>query len=61
MDQTEEFVWTLVGKHLQWSYADTVSIERAVAFMALDPFLRREVEAINADFADTLMDGLEEY
>jgi hypothetical protein len=61
VDQTEEFVWTLVGKHLKWSYSDSASIERAVAFMALDPFLRREVEAISADFACTLMDGLEEY
>ena len=61
IDQAEEFVWTLVGKHLKWSYSDSASIERSMAFMALDPFLRREVEAINDDFACTLMDGLEEY
>jgi len=60
-DQVEEFVWSLVGKHLKWSFEDPASIERAGEFMALDPFLRRESEAISADFACTLMDGLEKY
>ena len=60
-DQVEEYLWTLVGKHLKWSYDDPPSIERSMEFMALDPFLRREIEEINAEFACTLKDGLEEY
>jgi hypothetical protein len=59
--QVEEFVWSLVARSLKWSYSDPASIARAVSFMQLDPFLKREVEAINEDFASALGDGLEDY
>ena len=58
--QVEEFVWSLVARHLKWSYSDPASLDRAMEFAALDPFLRREIEAINADFAAGESDGLEE-
>jgi hypothetical protein len=60
-DQVERFVWSLVARHLKWSYSDPASVALALEFMALDPFLRQEVEAINADFAGTEEDGLGDY
>jgi hypothetical protein len=60
-EQTEEFVWGLVGKHLKWSWDDPASVEKAAQFIGLDPFLKKESDAITAEFECTLMDGLEEY
>jgi hypothetical protein len=60
LDRAEEFVWSLVGRTLKWSYADPESLALAGAFAALDPFLRRESEAVDADFAGTEGDGLGE-
>ena len=59
-EEIEQFVWTVVGRHLKWDYDDPASLELATKFMALDPFLRRESEAISAEFECALMDGLEE-
>jgi hypothetical protein len=60
-EQVEEFIWSLVARYLTWSYSDPDSLARAQEFAALDPFLRREVEAINEEFACTEGDGLEDY
>lgn len=60
-EQVERFVWSLAARYLTWSYSDPASLTRAMAFAALDPFLRREVEAINVEFACTEADGLEDY
>jgi hypothetical protein len=58
LDRAEELVWSLVGRTLKWSYDDPGSLERAQAFAALDPFLRRESEAVDADLAGAADDGL---
>ena len=58
-DQVERFVWDIVARTLKWDYSDPASLDRAAAFAALDPFLRREVEAVNAEFAAAEGDGLE--
>jgi hypothetical protein len=57
--QIEQYVWSLVGQQLRWSFDDPGSLERAAEFSALDPTLRREMEAIEADFALAQNDGLE--
>jgi hypothetical protein len=44
-------IWTWVGQHLKFSYNDPASTDLAMRFAAIDPFLRRESEAISADFA----------
>ncbi len=54
-------VISLANQFLKWSYDDPASLARAVYFMAHDPFLRREVEAIKAEFAAVEFDGLEDY
>jgi hypothetical protein len=51
----------LAEKHLKWSFDDPASLERAAYFMAHDPFMIREVRAINEEFACTEGDGLEDY
>ena len=60
-EKVEEFVWELVRKHLKWSWDDPASVEKAAQFIGFDPFLKRESDAISAEFECTLMDGLEEY
>ncbi len=40
----------LASRSLQWHFADAASLARAANFMAQDPFMRREVEAINQEF-----------
>jgi hypothetical protein len=60
-EEVEQFVWSLVGRYLKWSYDDPESMARAAQFMALDPYLRRESAAIGADFAPAMLDGLEDY
>jgi hypothetical protein len=57
--QVEEFIWSLVGRQLHWSFDDPASLDRAAAFAALDPTQRREMDAIEADFAAAESDGLE--
>ena len=61
MHRIEEFVWSLVGGQLKWDFGDPASLDRAAAFAALDPAIQREVAAIQADFAATENDGLEEF
>jgi len=46
---------------IHWSIDDPDSVERAMYFMEEDPFLRREVNLIQAEFAPAEMDGLEDY
>ena len=58
-DEIERFLWTLVERDHKWSYDDPASMQLALEFMALDPFLKRESDAITKDFASTLGDGLE--
>ena len=57
--QVEEFIWSLVGRQLHWSFDDPASLDRAAAFAALDPALRREMATVEADFATAESDGLE--
>lgn len=59
VQQVEEFLWSLVGRELHWSYDDPASLDRAAAFAALDPALCREIAAIEADFTSAEEDGLE--
>jgi hypothetical protein len=60
-DQVEQFLWSLVSRYLTWSYSDPASLDRAMEFAGLDPFLRREVEILNEEFRCTEADGLEDY
>lgn len=46
---------------LKWDYDDPASLKRAAYFAAHDPFLRREVATINAEFCVAESDGLEDY
>ena len=59
--QVEEFVWSLVEVHMKWDLNDPVSIKRATELAGLDPQLKRESDAINAEFACAEEDGLEPY
>jgi hypothetical protein len=54
-----EYCLFLAGRSLQWSYDDPASLEKATEIMALDPFMRREMEAVNRDFAALEAGGLE--
>jgi hypothetical protein len=58
-DQVEYHLWGLVGQHMNWSYDDPESIRRTLPFAALDPYLKRESDAITAEFGCTEGDGLE--
>ncbi len=59
--EAEDFITFLAARSLAWDYADPSSVKAATDLMATDPFLRRESEAINKEFAITQSDGLEEY
>jgi hypothetical protein len=61
VNEVEDFVVFLAARSATWSYSDPSSIEHAARLMASDPFLRREVEAINADSSAAESDGLEDY
>lgn len=56
----EELAVYLVGRSLRWSYDDPASLDRSADLMGLDPFLRRESDAITKEFEVALNDGLEE-
>jgi hypothetical protein len=58
-DEIDAETAELAKKVLHWSWDDPASVERAAYFMAHDPFIRREVEAINREFACADSDGLE--
>jgi hypothetical protein len=60
LQEVHDFVAFLVARHCGWTYGDRPSVERAVDSMACDPFLQREIHAINDDFACAESDGLEE-
>lgn len=47
-------------RSLKWDYNDTASMRRATYFAAQDPYLRREVAAIGAEFRGAEADGLED-
>ncbi len=61
VQEMQDFAVFLVARHCGWSYADVASVERAVALMASDPFVLREIHAINDEFACAETDGLEAY
>ncbi len=61
VQEMQDFAVFLVARHCGWSYADDALIERAVALMASDPFVLREVHAINDEFTCAETDGLEPY
>jgi len=61
VQEVEDFVAFLAARSETWSYADPTATARAAAFMARDPFLRREAEAINAEFSSSESDGLGDY
>ena len=46
---------------LHWNWDDPASLERAAYFMAHDPFIHKEVEAINREFTCAEGDGLENF
>ena len=57
--EIEDFVSFKAARTTTWSYDDPASIAHAMERMANDPQVRREVEAIERDFAPALSDGLE--
>jgi hypothetical protein len=59
--EVEDFVTFLAARNVQWSYSDPESVAHAVDLMSRDPFIRREIEAINEVFKVAEADGLEEY
>ncbi len=59
--QVEDFVVFVAARSSAWSYSDSSSLARAGDLMARDPNLRRESQAIDAEFAETESDGLEAY
>jgi hypothetical protein len=61
VQQVQDFVVFLAARHCDWDYGDAGSLARAVNLMASDPFLAREICAVNEDFADAEADGLESY
>jgi hypothetical protein len=61
VQEMQDFAVFLAARHCGWSYADGASIERAVDLMASDPFVLREIHAINEEFTCAETDGLEPY
>ena len=51
----------LAARNLSWSYTDNESLLHVAELMARDPFVQREIEAINTEFQGAEADGLEEY
>jgi hypothetical protein len=51
----------LIDQHIHWSLDDPESLKRSAYFMTQDPFLKREIDQINREFAQTEGDGLEGY
>jgi hypothetical protein len=60
-EEIDEETTAMAKRLLKWSWDDPASLERAAYFMAFDPFMRREIEAINREFAPAENDGLEDY
>jgi len=61
VQEVHDFAVFLAARHYVWSYGDNDSIEGAVDLMASDPFVLREIRAVNKDFACAESDGLEAY
>jgi hypothetical protein len=59
--EVEDFVVFLAARNVSWSYGDPKSTARAVNLMAQDPFMQREMQAINEEFRVAEADGLEDY
>ena len=60
VQEVNDFVTFLAARHCGWSYGDSASLERAAELMASDPFLRREIDAVNKEFTCAESDGLED-
>lgn len=60
VQEVHDYVTFLAARHCGWSYGDGPSLEQAAERMASDPFLRREIDAVNEEFACAESDGLEE-
>lgn len=61
VQEVQDFAVFLAARHCGWSYGDAASIERAVDLMASDPFVSRELRAVNDEFICAENDGLEPY
>jgi hypothetical protein len=57
----DQYVLMRASSSLKWSYDDPKSLAVAMDLMANDPFLRKEMEAINREFKCADSDGLEPY
>ena len=57
----DQFILFRAGRSLKWSYDDPHSLSQAMDLMARDPFLRKEMEAINREFMCAEGDGLDPY
>jgi hypothetical protein len=60
-NELEDQLWASIACHLKWSDDDPESLQLAADFMALDPQMRRESDAISAEFSVAISDGLEAY
>jgi hypothetical protein len=60
VEAIDEALLARIKSTIHWSFDDPESMKRAVVFAAHDPFLRREVEAINREFAVADRDGLKD-
>lgn len=59
IQEVHDFIVFLVARHASWTYNDINSTNRAVAMMASDTFVSREIRAINEDFSSVEADGLD--
>jgi hypothetical protein len=59
--EVEDFVVFLAARNISWNYSDSESTSRALDLMARDPFIQREMKAINEEFRIAESDGLEDY
>jgi len=57
----EQSVLFRAGRSLKWTFADRETLCQAMDLMARDPFLRKEMEAINREFICAEGDGLDPY
>jgi hypothetical protein len=59
VEEVRDFTLFLAARHCSWDYSDAASVAEATDLMAADPFMRRELEAMNAEFLVVESDGLE--
>lgn len=57
----DQYVLFRAACSLKWRYDDPQSLSLAMDLMARDPFLQKEMEAINREFKCAESDGLEPY